>query len=312
MESSSAPVVLGLDFGGTKIAIAVCDLTGALVGSRSIASGPDSSASSSLDAAILAAQELLADVAPCRPLAGVGAATFGIPYDDRVELAPNIPGWSDLAFGRRLQSAFAGVPVGMANDVKAAAAAEHRWGALADCECGIYLNLGTGVAAALVLGGTVLTGAHGAAGEIGYNLRDSAEVGQSGDDRVTLEDAASGRGLVAVAAAAFDRRLSAAEVFALAETNAAADRIVEAFITELAQHVVNLAIAIDPQRIVVGGGMVRAWSRIGPALRRALDAAVPFPPQLMASQFPYDAPLIGALALGVQAARVDVCEQVAT
>ena len=74
-------------------------------------------------------------------------------------------------------------------------------------------------------------------------------------------------------------------------------------------HVVNLAIAVDPVRIAVGGGMMRSWSVIEPTLRAALEAAVPFPPELVAAQFPYDAPLIGALALGLAAAGVTTSEQ---
>jgi glucokinase len=49
--------------------------------------------------------------------------------------------------------------------------------------------------------------------------------------------------------------------------------------------------------------MVRSWDVIGPRLRAALDAAVPFPPELVPAAFPYDAPLIGALALGAEAAH---------
>jgi glucokinase len=66
---------------------------------------------------------------------------------------------------------------------------------------------------------------------------------------------------------------------------------------------VNLAIAIDPVRIVVGGGMVRSWDRFHGGLRAALDAAVPFPPELVPADFPFDAPLMGAVALGTAAAR---------
>jgi glucokinase len=55
--------------------------------------------------------------------------------------------------------------------------------------------------------------------------------------------------------------------------------------------------------------MVRSWSRIAPTLRRALDAAVPFPPELVVAEFPFDAPLIGALALGVEAAGAVLGEE---
>jgi glucokinase len=64
---------------------------------------------------------------------------------------------------------------------------------------------------------------------------------------------------------------------------------------------VNLAIMLNPVRIAVGGGMVRSWEYLRPGLQQALDAGVPFPPELVAAKFPSDAPLIGAVALAVDA-----------
>ena len=171
-----SPVVLGLDFGGTKIAVAVGDLSGRRLGVTTIESLAEVGAEAAMARGLAAARDLLADVAPGQKLAAVGAATLGIPYDDRVELAPTFPGWGEIAFGQLVRDAFPGVPVRLGTDVKAAAAAELRWGALADCDPGIYLNLGTGLAAAIVAGGTVISGAHGASGEIGYNLRTAADV----------------------------------------------------------------------------------------------------------------------------------------
>jgi glucokinase len=49
--------------------------------------------------------------------------------------------------------------------------------------------------------------------------------------------------------------------------------------------------------------MVRSWDQLAAGLRTALDAAVPFPPELVPARFPFDAPLMGALALGTAAAR---------
>ena len=108
-----------------------------------------------------AGRALLAEAAAGRPLAGVGVSTFGIPSEDGVALAPAIDGWEDIAMGRELREAFAGTPVTMATDVKAAALAEARWGALAGVDPGVYLNLGTGLAAAIVTGGVVLAGVNG-------------------------------------------------------------------------------------------------------------------------------------------------------
>jgi glucokinase len=193
------PVVLGLDFGGTKIAVAVCDLAGARLGTITVDSFPDDGASAAMERAVAAGRALLETAAPQGLLCAVGAATFGIPFDDRVELAPTIPGWEDLAFGRELKAAFPGVPVELATDVKAAAQAEARWGALVGSDPGLYLNLGTGLAAAVVVGGAVVTGAHRAAGEIGYNVRDVSDVGAPLAQRITLEDVVSGKALAALA-----------------------------------------------------------------------------------------------------------------
>lgn len=303
------PVVLGLDFGGTKIAVAVCDLSGRRLGVTTVDSRAEAGAEAALARGLAAAHELLSDVAPQGELAAVGAATLGIPYDDRVELAPTFPGWGELPFGQLVRDAFPGVPVRLGTDVKAAAAAELRWGALVGCDPGIYLNLGTGLAAAIVAGGTVITGAHGASGEIGYNLRTAADVGIPEAERTILEEVVSGQALETAGSARLGRRVTAAEVFALAETEPDAAELTAEFNRELAMHVVNLAIAIDPVRIVGGGGLVRSWDRIEPELRRALDAAVPYPPELMVARFPSDAPLVGALALGVQAAGVVLGEE---
>src|SRR2546423_8865969 len=101
-----ATVVLGLVFGGSKMAAAAADSAGRRLGSVVSAVDPDLDAEETFARGVRAAQHLLADVAEGRPLAVVGACTFGIPHDDRVALAPNITGWEDLAFGSELRRAF--------------------------------------------------------------------------------------------------------------------------------------------------------------------------------------------------------------
>jgi glucokinase len=297
-----SPVVLGLDFGGTKISVAVAELSGRRLGAATVDSLPEAGAEAAMARGLAAAHDLLAEVSAEHKLAAVGAVTLGIPYDDRVELAPTFPGWGALAFGRLVGDAFPGIPVRLATDVKAAAAAELRWGALVGCDPGIYLNLGTGLAAAIVAGGTVIAGAHGASGEIAYNLRTAADVWLDAPQRPILEDVVSGQALGTTGSARLGQPVTAAEIFTLATTRPEAAALVEEFNRELAMHVVNLAIAVDPVRIVVGGGLAGSWDRIEADLRRALDAAVPFPPELTVARFPSDAPLVGALALGVEAA----------
>ncbi|HEX3493659.1 MAG TPA: ROK family protein, partial [Streptosporangiaceae bacterium] len=248
------PVVLGLDFGGTKIAVAVCDVQGNRLASATVSTasrdsrdardtpadgtahtdrtdaevGPDGQnlAQIVFRRAIRSARGLLDTAAPDSELVAVGASTFGIPHEDKVELAPAIDGWESLALGRELRAAFPGATIRMATDAKAAAAAEVRWGALHDCDPGIYLNLGTGLSAAIVAGGEVIVGANGAAGEFGHNLRSVGDVGLELSQRTMLEDKVSGLALARRASGQPGRPpgLTAADVFSAGTGDLAFDR----------------------------------------------------------------------------------------
>lgn len=317
MQSSA---VLALDFGGSKTALAVADPdTGDRLGTHTLRVRTEDSAQDSFDRAISAARDLLARVAQGRTLTAVGACTFGIPRTDRIELAPTISGWERLAFGDELRRAFPLAALRIVTDVKAAARAEATHGALAGHDPAIYLNLGTGVAVAIVVGGTVLNGRHGASGEIGYNIRSVEDVaglnapstvGDAAADSVPLEASIGGKALATTAAAALDGA-DVPTLFARAASDPRAGAIVDSFCRELGFHLANLAIAVDPSRIAVGGGLVRAWEQIAPPLRAVLEQAVPFPPELVRAADPFEAPLIGALDLAFTAhqsatPRVDV------
>src|SRR5215472_12476671 len=301
---SSTPVLLAIDFGGTKIAVAMADPGGRRLAWATVDSAGELGARAAFERAVGAARDLLGQLSNPQ-LAAVGVATFGIPFDDRVELAPAIAGWDDLALGRELRAAFPGAEVRMATDAKAAARAEATWGALRGCDPGVYLNLGTGLSVAIVTGGRVVMGGHGAAGEIGYNLRAVSDVGLSLDERVPLEWMVSAKALAERASSAVGsaRELSAAEAFEASAGDRALDKLIDEFVAELAFHLVNLANCIDPVRIAAGGGMTGSWERLRPGLEQALRAGVPFPPELVRAEFPFDAPLIGAIALAVEAAQ---------
>ena len=288
-------VVLAVDFGGSKVAATVADVTGCRLGSTSVRVDPHASARRTFGRAIEAGKTLLGDVAPGSGLAAVGACTFGIPREDRVDLAPTINGWGRLAFGRELRAAFPGALVRYGTDVKAAAQFESDHGALAGYDPGVYLNLGTGLAAAVLIGGRVLQGSNGAAGEIGYNLRHAADVGRPAP--TILEEVVSGRALAGVSPAG-----GAKGLFRQAASDATSAARVEEFVAELSMHVVNLVTLVDPARVVVGGGMTGSWSDLGPRLQRAISAHTPFPVEIILARHPFDAPLLGALALALAAA----------
>ncbi|WP_219471117.1 ROK family protein [Nonomuraea rhizosphaerae] len=306
--------VLGIDVGGTKVAVGV-----------SVADGPEiaervrlDSGAGALERALAAARGL--DGSP----AAVGFSTCGVVRDGRVRLAPNVPGWEGLELPRLLREEYGAVPVAIDNDVKAAAAAELRWGALRGVSTGVYLNLGTGLAAALVVGGQVVSGAHGAAGEIGYAQTVPGEPAFA-DGHVPLEERVSGAALAARGTALLGRPTTAAELLAhhgrgdggardaspgdaggragLRGDADGAAGLVDEVIGLLAMSAANLCVTLDPERLVVGGGMMGAAGLIMPRLAAELRRAVPFPPEVRPARFADDAPLLGALALAHAAAQ---------
>ena len=302
-----ARAVLGMDIGGTKIALAVCDLDGHCVAEEEVATRPEEGGPMVLARAISAGRALLSGVEGDYQLAAIGISTIGVPLDSGVELAPAIPGWEGVALARSVGAAF-GVPVKAATDVKAAAAAEARSGALAGSDPAIYLNLGTGLAAAIVVGGRVVEGAHGAAGEIGYNVMDATHVGLGIGARPMLEDTVSGMALAVNGSRAFGYTVNAGQVFEAAKVDPEFDAMVGHMLAVLGPHLVNLTIALDPARIAVGGGMVRSWGRLQGPLERALKSDVPYPPELVLAAYPFNAPLVGALFLATEAAGASLAK----
>ncbi len=304
--SDGGGFVLGIDIGGSKVALAtsgVGDPQRRLV-ERTIPTRADEGASRVL-ARILAAARDVADetvAAYGGSLVAVGAVSPGIVGEDSILLAPNNPGWDRLALPSSLRDGL-GVPtVVVGNDVKAAALAEARWGALAGAHTGIYLNLGTGVAVAVVVDGVVLSGAHGAAGEIAYNLHTPGDAGFA-SGRAPMEELVSGSALAARGGAVAGQEISAAEVFAAAPTDPQLRDLLGDALDVLAMHVANLTIAIDPAVIAVGGGLTGSFAQIGPTIEATLARTVPFPPRLLLGRFPHDAALVGALTHAHDAAE---------
>lgn len=298
---NDAGFVLGIDLGGTKMALATAYLDGTIVQRQVLATQADQGSEQAIARVIAAGQQLVAQTQKelGAGLASVGISTMGITLEDRVLLAPNVPGWDRLGLPRLMRESFSIQAIRIANDVKAAAAAELRWGALVGTDTGLYLNLGTGFAAALIVGERVVEGAHGAAGEIAYNLRQLHEERGFYHQRAPLEEFLGGGAIGERARLHFEGVSTAREIFQLAQTNAEARAFVEAILTELAFHVTNLAIALDPERIVIGGGLMASQEMIVPRLDAHVKRFVPFPPPVLAARFTQDAGLMGAIALAL-------------
>ena len=293
--------LLGLDFGGTKIACAVADPAGTPIAEVTIPTDPDRGAHQALERTFAAVDGLRANC-PGR-LVGVGVSTMGITFEDRTELAPNVAGWAELRLPELLRKRYPDVGIRIDNDVKAAAFAELTWGALHGADPGIYVNLGSGIAAAIASGGRILSGAHGASGEFGYWLRSPYEGAGARDGSAPLEEFAGGAGV---------RRRAQTEVgietgYAglLRRTDPESVAVLDGIVAEICWHVTNVAILIDAEKVVLGGGYLRTPEPLLSRLRASLDRHVPYPPQLEIGRFGSNGGVSGALALAVAAAQVD-------
>ncbi len=291
--------VLGLDFGGTKMAIATANAERRVIRRTELRTGAYMHGLAALHEALNAGRSLVEE--SCAEtggtLQGIGIATMGITLSNHVVMAPNVPGWQDLRIEETVRGFFPNTRVRMDNDVKTAALGELKRGALVDVSPGLYVNLGTGIAVAYTLGDQVLGGRHGAAGEIAYCLRRADEQKGFRDGFSPVEDFLGGRAIGARASEQFAQSLTAADLFRMAETDTQAHEFVDAVLKELAFQLTNLIIAWDPEKVVIGGGLMGAKETILPYLDRWLQKFVPFPPLLSEASFLRDAGLHGAIEL---------------
>lgn len=284
-QGTGPGLIVGVDIGGTKTAILVCDTAGAVL-SRTVSpttvGQPDGAAAaieSLVDAALLDAGATRAEVA------AVGVVVPGRIDRERghVTLAVNL-GWLDLALGPDLEARLQ-VPVIIENDVRAAALGLHRRRPFGPVESLALLAIGTGISAGVVLGGALHRGVHGLAGEIGHVVVDPDGPPCACGNRGCFETMAAGPSLVRRTLAGWAARrngrdtaparppLAGAEaVFAAAAGgDDTAAEVIESAARTVAWGIHLLALSYDVERIVLGGGVVHAGEPFVAPIRGELD-----------------------------------------
>jgi len=326
----TAAYVVGLDIGRQWIRAAVAGLDGQPVARRD-APNEATSAAATVHSAVLLARSVAegAGVAWSEVVhAVVGGPGVIDPRTHRVHYASNLPDWEQSGLFERLRDEL-GTGLDMLNDADLAALGEYASGAGQGCPLFAYLWVGTGVGAGFVIDGKVFHGARGAAGEIGYlpffplpvEGEGTGEKGRierrdggggqdsTGDDapirRGLLEDAVAGDGVVRLARAlGMKGAASAKEVFdAARDGDEVARRVVEHEAARLAHAVAALAAVLDPELVVLGGGIGRNTDVLLGPLRVALKRLTPLHPRVAAAKLGDDAVLLGALATAAETAR---------
>ena len=308
-------IAIGVDVGGTKLAAGLVAADGSVLDRVRYDTPSGGEQIVDLIAEIATSFTGAHKLASCA--VGVGAAGL-ITLDGDVRFAPNID-WSDFGLGTELRKRLDG-PVTVDNDANAAAWGEFRLGAGRDATHSmVMLTIGTGVGGGLVLGGQLVRGAGGMAGELGHiavleggprcpcGSLGCLEALASGTAiaRFAHDAHAGGRLTGALADVPLDKLTGKAVTVAAHAGDAQAVEILATAGRWLGVGIASLIAAFDPEVIVVGGGAMQAGHLLlGPAIAAAQDRLLgrghrDLAP-IMQATLADDAGLVGAALLAME------------
>lgn len=303
LDAARGPLALVADLGGTKIAYGLARPGGDVLPLGRLATPAQAGGEAVMRALLggfvsIGAQ--LGDAAMGVAAVGVAAAGVVDPLAGRVVAANgNLPGWAGMPIAQRFREAGWSCPVAVENDADAAALGEALQGAGRGAHSVAMLTVGTGVGGGLVWGGRLHRGARHRAMELGAMLLAPDGEPDPTGRRGALEGLAAGP---AYDQAAASLGLDAPGLFAAAEAgDPAAEAALQGPIGALARAIANLGVVLDPERVVVGGGVAEQPSLL-PRLRRALAEPA------VAGHLPYPPEAVVLAALGNRAGLMGAAE----
>jgi len=302
---------IGLDIGGTKVLGVLLDSDGAIVREERQAS-PHTGA----DALVATSASIVAELRSARERVGVGVAGL-VDRDGQVMYSPNLPNVRESPL-RDLLAAATGHAVVVDNDANVATLGEAACGAARGVRDALLVTLGTGIGGGMLIDGGMYRGAHNFAAEFGHVTVDAngpmCACGERGHweaiasgtalGRMARELVAGGGGAAILAAAGGER----GEVTGTAVARAAAQGDGDALLL-LAQYADNVAIGLaglanilDPEIIVIAGGLVEMgnllFSPLQDAFRRHVEGSEFRPPiPIVPAQLGERAGAVGAAVL---------------
>ncbi|RVX37853.1 putative NBD/HSP70 family sugar kinase [Nonomuraea polychroma] len=271
--------VVGVEVGGDGIVVALADLNGEVIAWRRAAVSVDAAAPERLEAARRTSLACVDDAGVARrQVWAVAAGTPGIvDRTGRVSLSLTLPGWTGVDLAGLAGRWFGGAALA-ANDANLAALAEHWRGSAQHASDVVYVLTGHRTGAGILIDGRLHTGRGGAAGEIG-TLR-----------QVGWEDAARELVKEAPASVVFEAALGG---------DREAARRVDHYAEKLAIGASALALAVDPELLVLGGGHARAGEVLLEPLRRHLAELCVSVPEVVVSTFGDEGVALGAVRLAL-------------
>ena len=303
-----AALVLGLDLGARFLRAALCDLRGQIRARQDVELRSIGSGTADADAVLAAVAGLRDSLVAAAGLEGVpiDGVVVGVPGAvepdrDSVRLVANVARLEGRRFGSELGEVL-GLPVTVWNDINLAALGERWRGAAHGVDDFVFLSIGTGLGAGLVLRGELHRGHHGAAGELDYA---AAGLEQDIDPCAAALSAVAER-LAAAGETTLAPPYEGRAIFAAAQ---AGDAVARAAVAEearrIALHIVPVAAVTDVGLVVLGGG-IGANTQLLDEIRPLLAQWLPYPPRVEISSLGDAAVINGALAVGLRFALDNV------
>jgi len=303
-----AALALGLDLGGRFLRGAICDLRGDVRARLDVEI--DGAGASRVLEQIAELRGALVDATGLDE-ALVDGAVVGVPgvVDPErrtISLATSVAGLEEATFASELERHL-GLGVRLENDVNLAALGEQWRGVARGVDDFLFLSIGTGMGAGLVLRGELHRGRNGAAGEVDFSF---AGLGEEVDPCAGAVSAYAAQLVGDGRATSLHAPYETRDIFAAARAGdeLAAD-VVREVARRIALHVVPVAAVTDVSLVVLGGGLGSNGDLLLEPVRALLDRWIPFPPSVAVSSLGEAAVLSGALALALRHALDDVVER---
>lgn len=292
--------VIGIDLGGSKIALGLVGPQDEILARRRIDTDADTGLQSVVERIAVEVAALGAALPPAESIAAVGVGAPGPLDHAKGELLTlvNLPGISNTPF-RRVLSERLSLPVALDHDAKVAALGEFHFGAGRGRDSMIYIVIGTGVGAAIIYEGALLYGESNSAGESGHMTVDPRGRLCHCGSRGCLEAYAGGPALARQYAAQTGALISGHEIAARARSgDENALQVFHEAGRALGIAIASLAMTLNIETFVIGGSVAKAGDLLlGPAREslkgysfRAVSARL----RVAASELGEDAPILGA------------------
>ncbi|HVK23986.1 MAG TPA: ROK family transcriptional regulator [Actinokineospora sp.] len=306
--------VVGLDVGPNLVTAAIADITGSVVATVEVdPHGGDDPVLVVHGAVVRACESAGIDQDRLRAVV-IGTPGIVDPANGDVRFAFDLPHWHEGVLDQIRTDL--GRPVLIENDVNLAAVAELEYGAARDASDFALVWIDRGIGLAMMIGRRLHRGRSGGAGEIGYLPVPGVPLPDAVRDSVTWGSPALAGGFGSLVSA--DAVLELARAHGLAETSASdcvtaaaaspgGDGFLDALATRISYGVASVSIVLDPDLLVLAGGLGRAG---GPALAERVQAAVgricPVQPRVAVTEVDGNPVVRGALLAALEQAREDV------